>query len=123
MTDAAVYVRTPVDPATLLAPPEGVFEELAGVSRFAEAFGFQVTARHHDVGIEPLPGPRSAFVRMLDDLAGGVIEYVLVASRASLSPLPEAQRAMARMIADNGGVLVLADSAPALGITRRPASD
>ncbi len=68
---------------------------------------------HRDDPAEPGQGRRPGFLAALDDLHEGRATGVLVASADHLSPVPQVEEALVRLVEEAGGRMYLADSDPA----------
>lgn len=116
---AACYFRTIPNPVVReqdLARTQAVLDT---VTAYAERHGFALVAYHHDVGPALSTAKPSAFSRLLDDVRARRVTYVLVLSRAALSPVPEVGAGMAKLISDLGGTVLYCDE---LGDAVSPAS-
>lgn len=109
MRPAACYFRTIPNPVIReedIAKTQVVLDTVTG---YADRHGFALVAYHHDVGLALSTAKPSAFGRLLDDVRARRVAYVLVPSRAALSPIPEVGAGMAELISDIGGIVFYCD--------------
>lgn len=107
---AASYLQVVLDSPPTEADLARVRALHGRVAAYAKANGYLIVAYHHDGAAGQVE--RGAFRRLLDDLRDGLVSHVLVASETAIADPPCNRNAVAMLIADLGGTLVICDASP-----------